>query len=73
MYQIMVLLVILVDLDALLLGARFSLFFLTKTERVTNVQSFYTIPGSEGGRPIGFWPSQVDHRTVNIIVGRVLN
>jgi len=27
MYQTMVLLVILVDLDALLLGARFSLFF----------------------------------------------
>ena len=68
----MVLLVILVDLDALLLGARFSLF-LTKTERVINVQSFYTIPGSEGGRPIGFWPRKVSHRTMNIIVGRVLN
>jgi hypothetical protein len=47
--------------------------FLTKTERVINVQSFYTIPGPEGGRPIGFWPSQVDHGTTNSIVGRVLN
>ena len=48
-------------------------FFLTKTERVINVQSFYTILGSEGGRPIGFWPREVDPGTTNIIVGRVLN
>ena len=48
-------------------------FFGMKTERVINVQSFYTIPGSEGGRPIGFWPGQVDHRTMNIVVGSVLN
>jgi hypothetical protein len=38
-----------------------------------NVQSFYTIPGFEGGQPIGFWPSEVECRTTNIIVGSVLN
>ena len=48
-------------------------FFGSKTEGVTSDQSFYTIPGSEGGQPIGFWPSQVSHGTMNIIVGRVLN
>ena len=48
-------------------------FFGMKTERVINVQSFYTIPGSEGGQPIGFWPRKVSQRTMNIVVGRVLN
>jgi len=50
MYQIMVLLVILVDLDALLLGARFSLFF---KQKLRELQMFKVSIQFLGPRGVG--------------------